>query len=814
MAVEYEISSDVATITGVASNTQVASIVKFYTGSITYDDEPTSKYASVTINGKTQRVMLCIAVSGTVTYDDVPSKYSTVSGHRCLNIVEPTGTEIIDDAPSLYETITVDGKNVRAIRCVLVNQTPVYDGVSSTCTFVDSGKTHTAQLVNIVSGGAIETIVSGVAPLSLPDAVAGSLVSLKAFGGTEQRNIPQPYTQVNYVTNTAQTAVDTGIMIDFAKNYEFEVECRAVSGSWYILQSRASASGNVTGIHGETSGSTIKLVVGNVTVCTSAITRTVGNKLYVKATLNAGTATLYVKDETANTEDTQTGSYGTSQPNPTASVYLLGNAGGQYVDVNSDIYMARIKENDTVVMDYVPARQVATAGFYDTVSGTFKTALTPANLSADGNTVPTPDYPMDIVSNNGVLKARHESGLPLGYTLLDYIQSSGSQYIDTLRVPNNDDIIEQKFQKVGNSDATCSWYGSMPSSQTITPRIGIGSFSQASVPTLFAGSNYTGVVGAANTNVHTLRFQATGEKALTYTFDGVTNVIAVPSINMYEPAIELTSYLFARHGTNGVQVYDNEGTRIYYHREYLADGTLVLNMIPCKNASNVVGMYDLVSGQFFTNQGTGDLVAGDPVSDPVEVYADGLQETITIKDDQSATVSAATCEDLLSVGTYTDEQEILSGAITRNVGVLVLDGVTAGAKIGTAWNTTYKRGSFAVSDMKSTASGVSDAISTHFAYTPSVYGAPTVAGFCTNSGSVFICFLGLDNVTSADTANAWLAAQYAAGTPVIVVYPLATPTTESVAGQTLQVTNGDNIVEITQASLTGLELEVTYMKNS
>lgn len=152
MAVEYEISSDVATITGVASNTQVANIVKFYTGSITYDDEPTSKYASVTINGKTQRVMLCVAVSGTASYDDAPCLYSTVSGHTTLNVVEPTESGTPDDVPSLYETVVVNGKTVRALRCVLINKTPNYDGILSTCTFTDNGKTHTAQLINQITG--------------------------------------------------------------------------------------------------------------------------------------------------------------------------------------------------------------------------------------------------------------------------------------------------------------------------------------------------------------------------------------------------------------------------------------------------------------------------------------------------------------------------------------------------------------------------------------------------------------------------------------------------------------------------------------
>jgi hypothetical protein len=42
----------------------------------------------------------------------------------------------------------------------------------------------------------------------------------------------------------------------------------------------------------------------------------------------------------------------------------------------------------------------------------------------------------------------------------------------------------------------------------------------------------------------------------------------------------------------------------------------------------------------------------------------------------------------------------------------------------------------------------------------------------------------------------------------IIVYPLATSTTEQVAGQILALTSGTNIIDITQASLQGLELEV------
>ena len=219
MAVEYEISSDVATIKDVAPNTQVARVVSLYSGQITYDDEAGSKFATATIDGKSQRVMLCIAVNGTVNYDDVPSLYSTVDGHRCLNIVAPTETGTPDDVPSVYETVVIDGMNVRAVRCILINETPIYDGVSSTCTFVANGKTHTAQLVNQVSSSSIETIVKGVAPLSLPDAIANSLRYVKAFGGTEQDGTPTPDAPIDIVSNNGTIKVrrQSGLPLDYQK---------------------------------------------------------------------------------------------------------------------------------------------------------------------------------------------------------------------------------------------------------------------------------------------------------------------------------------------------------------------------------------------------------------------------------------------------------------------------------------------------------------------------------------------------------------------------------------------------------------------
>lgn len=175
----------------------------------------------------------------------------------------------------------------------------------------------------------------------------------------------------------------------------------------------------------------------------------------------------------------------------------------------------------------------------------------------------------------------------------------------------------------------------------------------------------------------------------------------------------------------------------------------------------------------------------------------------------------ATAEMLLKVGDYQDVQSILDGVVTRNVGVKVLDGtepwVSAGTGAAVDYLVALTKNQFA-SDIDTSATYNS------FLCSHLKMGNNDAENTLSITAATFGVRLGLNtDITGTEggaiklaNAKQWLAAQYAAGTPVIVIYPLATPTTESVAGQTLQVTDGDNTLEITQASLTGLELEAQY----
>ena len=696
MAVEYEISSDVATIKDVAPNTQVARVVSLYSGQITYDDEAGSKFATATIDGKSQRVMLCIAVNGTVTYDDVPCLYSTVDGHRCLNIVAPTETGTPDDVPSLCETVVIDGMNVRAVRCILINETPIYDGVSSTCTFVSNGKTHTAQLVNQITGGAVDVIIKGVAPLSLPDAIANSLSYVKAFGGTEQNGTPTPDAPVDIVCNNGILKVKdselpvgykrlTGITYDSNTYYETNEKLYGSDTLTITLSGTVSAGRNVIGAYsgsGDDARNFSLYIYGGGSTSNSYLRH--GTKTS-RPRYGTGTRTLvmsptgtdgFLNNVTYEEEDFETTStfrIGTL-PNSTSAKFdgnMIGN-----ITVSN-----RLK--------YIPCERVSDGkiGYYETFTGTF--------LENQGNGTP----------------------VSMGYD---------TSYMTEIYVDGTVETVTTKQAFVNDSD--------------VVDKIGLNS------------SNGTTVT---NNNRCYVLFPC--KAGVTYTAQTDTADLIGGNFIEYNQPEAASNF----HVKSLTAINDGFVDGVYkYHVVCDVDGWAGWQ---CK-------------------------------SDKATAMANNWQIT--------SDISSATCEPLLAVGDYTDVQEILSGAITRNVGVRVLDGTENWTQTGSGTNYTK----FGTSDIIS-AKGGNESIgySTHlvcnYANTPGNF------YWSANLNNLQVI---MTNEMTVEEFKAYLAAQSAAGTPVIIVYPLATPTTESVTGQTLQVTAGDNTLEITQASMSGLQLEAKY----
>lgn len=184
-------------------------------------------------------------------------------------------------------------------------------------------------------------------------------------------------------------------------------------------------------------------------------------------------------------------------------------------------------------------------------------------------------------------------GLPDGYTRLEYIQSSGTQYINT------------------GITGGARWLGKAQSVQDTTKSQGLlmGQSNGA------AGS-FVGSVGSGNKwttwgtpNDTTYPITTVQEFDLSFSTSSVTGKIGNTDVSHTGLNISFNmTWKICCHTTSFPYI-----GKIFWLRAY-QNNVLVRNFIPAKNSSNVVGMYDTVSKTFFTNAGSGTFTEGPVVN--------------------------------------------------------------------------------------------------------------------------------------------------------------------------------------------------------
>ena len=186
-----------------------------------------------------------------------------------------------------------------------------------------------------------------------------------------------PYKYYISVSNNASTVLNTGIIAD-VDDMEFELEVTPSTGSWYIFQSRESVSGTIYGISGSQNGNTFVINWAGVSFVAKTLNRSDTHRVRIKCTFKNGNGTVHIQELETGKDETITNTY-TFTP-ATQPICLFGNIvngiANNTADANNAIRYARLKKNGVVVMDYEPVTYSNTAGFYDKVSRTFKTATT------------------------------------------------------------------------------------------------------------------------------------------------------------------------------------------------------------------------------------------------------------------------------------------------------------------------------------------------------------------------------------------------------------------------------------------------------
>ena len=186
-------------------------------------------------------------------------------------------------------------------------------------------------------------------------------------------------------------------------------------------------------------------------------------------------------------------------------------------------------------------------------------------------------------------------GLPSGYRRLEYIQSSGTQWIDTGFKPNQDTRVVMNCYVISFNSCDMFLFGARVSA-------GNTAFYIAADDTntkwfISYGNDVQNPVGTC-TGHHSVDMNKNS-----VSIDGAITTL---SASTFQSASNLL--LFATNTAGSVD--SQRGTMNLYSCQIYDNGTLVRDFVPCINESGEVGLYDLVSKQFFGNAGTGTFIGG------------------------------------------------------------------------------------------------------------------------------------------------------------------------------------------------------------
>lgn len=193
--------------------------------------------------------------------------------------------------------------------------------------------------------------------------------------------------------------------------------------------------------------------------------------------------------------------------------------------------------------------------------------------------------------------------LPSGYRQLEYIQSTGTQYIDTGFIPNQDTRIDLTASPTSVAEAS-DGVGFIP--------YGAGeSYNSLAFECYTSDSRYEFNYGSYNTFMGSpvigQKLQISQNKnQITLIIDDNTPLTATLTANTFTAPRNMILF-----GIN--RATPLKGLLKLYSCQIYDNGTLIRDYVPCKNSSDEPGLYDLVNQQFYSNAGTGTFVIGSPL---------------------------------------------------------------------------------------------------------------------------------------------------------------------------------------------------------
>lgn len=273
----------------------------------------------------------------------------------------------------------------------------------------------------------------------------------------------------------------------------------------------------------------------------------------------------------------------------------------------TNLFSAKMKScsialSDTIVRDFIPCKDENNVGFmFDRVTHT-------AYLNAG-----TGSFITGSVKPKKKLRLIRESKrrLPKNFREVEYIQSSGTQYINTgYKFTSN---MRFKINHIPTGSISDNYFTGHYASDN---KVFLGGFYQNKCIWGIGKLQENTINASANQRFVVDMTYTSNSSANTSSVSGTINgqSVSLTSTALQDFVYGLNILAFARNNNGSVGHYLS--CKLYSFQIYNSN-TLVRDFIPCLDASNVPCMYDLVEGKAYYNAGTGSFTYGHTIT-PVE----------------------------------------------------------------------------------------------------------------------------------------------------------------------------------------------------
>ena len=195
--------------------------------------------------------------------------------------------------------------------------------------------------------------------------------------------------------------------------------------------------------------------------------------------------------------------------------------------------------------------------------------------------------------------------LPAGYTQIEYLESTGTQYINV-----SEELLAYEFEITLMETAKRSGGAMFTGSSLWSDSDGTAAFLTGSWLTVRrrrSGSASTNEAAITADDALNKKLTMKCYKTLAEISESDTGTVLAVNNNEVSSLYVMPIYLF--HGNSNGQYRTRYITGRIYHAKYLYNGNVAYEFIPCiRDSDGEPGMYDIINGNFYSNNGTGTFI--------------------------------------------------------------------------------------------------------------------------------------------------------------------------------------------------------------